>query len=72
MENKRGKVGIVTDLIFLGFKIIADVDCSHEIKRHLLLGKKAITNLGSILKTRGITLLTNVHMVKAMFFPTFM
>ena len=62
----------VTDFIFLGSKIIADVDCSHEIKRHLLLGRKAITNLDSILKSRDITLLTKVCLVKAMAFPVVM
>ena len=59
----------VTDFIFLGAKITADGDCSHEIKRCLLLGRKAMTNLDSILKSRGITLLTKVHLVKVMFFP---
>ena len=59
----------VTDFILLGSKITADGDCSHEIKRWLLLGRKAMTNLDSILKTRDITLLTNVHLVKAMIFP---
>ena len=58
----------VTDFIFLGFKITADSDCSHEIKRHLLLGRKAITNLDIILKSRGITLLTKVQIVKTMVF----
>ena len=58
----------VTDFIFLGFKITADVDCSHEIKRCLLLGRKAMTNLDSILKSRDITLLTK-SVVKAMVFP---
>ena len=62
----------VTDFIFLGFKITEDVDYSHEIKRHLLLGRKAMTNLDSILKSRDITLPTMVHLVKAMFFPVFM
>ena len=62
----------VTDLIFLGSKITADGDYSHEIKRHLLLGRKAMTNLNSILKNRDITLLTNVHLVKAMVFPVVM
>ena len=57
---------------FLGFKITADGDCSHEIKRCLLLGRKAMTNLDSILKSRDITLLTNVHIVKAMAFPEVM
>ena len=69
MANRWGKVEKVTDFIFLGFKITVDGDCSHEIKRHLLLGRKAITNLDSILKSRDITLPTNVHLVKAMFFP---
>ena len=59
----------VTDFIFLGSKITADGDCSHEIKRHLLLGRKATTNLDSILKSRDITLPTKVHLVKAMIFP---
>ena len=59
----------VTDFIFLGSKITADGDCSHEIKRHLLLGRKAMTNLESILKSRDITLPTKVHLVKAMALP---
>ena len=59
----------VTDFIFLGSKITADGDCSHEIKRCLLLGRKAMTKLDSILKSRDITLLTKVHLVKAMVFP---
>ena len=59
----------VTDFIFLGSKITADGDCSHEIKRRLLLGRKAITNLDSILKTRDITLPTKVYLVKAKVFP---
>ena len=58
----------VTDFIFLGSKITADGDCSHKIKRHLLLGRKAMTNLDSILKSRDITLLTKVHLVKTMAF----
>ena len=62
----------VTDCIFLGSKITADGDCSHEIKRRLLLGRKAITNLGSILKIRDITLPIKVHIVKAMVFPVVM
>ena len=57
----------VTDFVYLGLKIIADGDCSLEIKSHLLLGRKSMTNLDSILKSRNITLLTNVHLVKAMF-----
>ena len=60
---------IVTDFIFLGFKITADNDCIHEIKKCLLLGRKATTTLDSILKSRDITLLTKVHLVKAMVFP---
>ena len=63
-------VETVSDFIFLGSKITADGDCNHEIKRRLLLGRKAMTNLDSILKTRDITLLTNVHLVKAMFFSS--
>ena len=59
---------IVTDFIFLGSKITADGDCSHEIKRLLLLGRKAMTNLDSILKSRDIILMTKGHLVKAMFF----
>ena len=59
---------IVRDFIFLGSKIIADGDCSHGIKRHLLLGRKAMTNLDSVLKSWDITLLTKVHLVKAMVF----
>ena len=62
-------VETVRDFIFLSSKITADGDCSHEIKRHLLLGRKAMTNLGSILKSRCITLPTNIHLVKAMIFP---
>ena len=62
----------VVDFIFLDSKITADGNCSHEIKRHLLLGRKVMTNLGSILKSRDITLLTNVHLVKAMVFPVVM
>ena len=62
----------VADFIFLGSKITADGDCSHEIKRHLLLGRKAMTNLGSILKSRDMTLLTKVHLVKAVVFPVVM
>ena len=65
-------VETVSDLIFLGSQITADGDCSHEIKRRLLLGKKVMTNLYSILKSRDITLPTKVHLVKAMVFPVFM
>ena len=63
---------IVTDFIYLGSKITADGDCSHEIKRHLLLGRKAMINPDSILKSRDITLLTKVCVVKAMVFPVVM
>ena len=62
----------VSDFIFWGSKITADVDCSHEIKRHLLLGRKVMTNLDSIFKNRDITLLTKVILVKAMVFPVVM
>ena len=62
----------VTDFIFVVSKITADGDCSHEIKRHFLLGRKAMTNLDSILKSRGINLPTKVHLVKAMVFPVVM
>ena len=64
-----GKRVTVTDFIFLGSKITADGDCSHEIKRLLLLGRKVMTNLDSILKSRDMTLPTKVHLVKAMVFP---
>ena len=65
----RETMETVTDFISLGSKITADGDCSHEIKRRLLLGRKAMTNLDSILKSRAITLSTKVHLVKAMVFP---
>ena len=65
-------VETVADFIFLGSKIIADGDCSHEIKRHSLLGRKVMTNLDSILKSRDVTLPTKVHLVKAMVFPVVM
>ena len=65
-------VETVSDFIFLGSKITADGDCSHEIKRHLLLGRKAMTNIDSILKSRDITLPTKIHLVKAFFFPVVM
>ena len=71
MANGRTKE-IVTDFIFLGSKITAYGDCSHKIKRRLLLGRKAMTNLDSILKSRNITLTTKVHLVKAMVFPVVM
>ena len=67
-----GGVKTVADFIFLGSKITVDGDRSHEIKWHLLLGRKTMTNLDSILKSREITLPTNVHVVKAMVFPVFM
>ena len=67
-----GKLKKVADFIFLGSKITADDDCSHEIKRCLLLGRKAVTNLDSILKSRDITLPTKVHIVKAIVFPIVM
>ena len=63
-------VKTVADLLFWGSKITADGDCSHEIKRHLLLGRKVMTNLDSILKSRDITLSTKVHLVKAMVFSS--
>ena len=66
------KVETVTDFTFLGSGITTDGDCSHEIKRHLLIGRKAMTNLHSVLKSRDITLLTKVHIVKAMVFPVVM
>ena len=65
-------VEAVADFIFMGSKITADGDCSHEIKRHLFLGRKVMTNLDSILKSRDITLPVKVHLVKAMFFPVVM
>ena len=66
------KMETVTEFIFLGSKITADADCNHEIKRHLLLGRKVMTNLNSILKSRDITLPTKVRLVKAMVFPVVM
>ena len=66
------KMETVTDFIFLGSKITADSDCCHEIKRCLLLGRKAMTKLDSILKSRHITLLTKIHLLKSMFFPVVM
>ena len=65
-------VETVTDFVFRGSKITADGDCSHEIKRCLLLGRKVMTNLDSIFKSRDITLATKVHLVKVMFFPVVM
>ena len=72
MANRWGTMETVTDFIFLGSKITADGDCSHKIKRRLLLGRKAMTNLDSILKSRDITLPAKVHLVKAMIFPVVM
>ena len=72
MANRWETMETVTDVFFLGSKITADGDCSHEIQRHLLLGRKAITNLDSILKNRGIALLTKIHLVKVMVFPVVM
>ena len=72
MANRRGSNGNSKRLYFGGSKITADGSCSHEIKRCLLLGRKATTNLDSILKSRDITLLTKVHLVKAMVFPVVM
>ena len=69
MANRREKVEVVTDFLFLGSKITVDGDCGHEIRRRLFLGRKAMTNLNSVLKSRDITLPTKVHMVKAMAFP---
>ena len=71
-ETYGETVEIVSDFIFLGSKITADGDCSHEIKRCLLLGRKVMANLDSIFKSRDITLLTKVHLVKAMVFPVVM
>ena len=68
-QIKREKVAVVTYFLFLGFKITADGDCSHEIRRRLLLGKKVMTNLDSVLKSRDITLATEVHVIKDMVFP---
>ena len=65
-------MGTVTNCIFLGSKVTAGGDCSHEIKRHLLLGRKAMTNPDSVLKSRDVTLLTKVHLVKALVFPVVM
>ena len=72
MEIDGETVETVSDFIFLGSKITADGDCSHEIKRHLLLGKKVMTNLDSIFKSKDITLSTKVCLVKAMVFPVVM
>ena len=72
MGNRWGTVETVSDFIFGGFKITADGDCSHEIKRRLLLGRKVMTNLDSMFKSRDITLPTKVRLVKAMVFPVVM
>ena len=72
MANRRGNNGNVRDFIFGGSKITVDSDCSHEIKRCLLLGRKVMTNLDSILKSRDITLPTKVHLVKSIVFPVVM
>ena len=71
-QTEEEKMQTVTDFIFLDSKTAADSDCSHEIQRHLALGRKAITNLDSILKSRNITLPTKVHVVKATVFPVVM
>ena len=72
MANRWGNNGNSDRLYFLGLQNLADVDCRHEIKRCLLLGRKVVTNLDSILKSRDITLPTKVHLVKAMVFPVVM
>ena len=72
MANRWGKIEIVADFVFLGSKITADSDCSNEIKRLSFFGRKAMTNLDSILKSRHITLPTKVHLVKAMLIPVVM
>ena len=72
MANDRETMETVTDFILGSSKITADGDCSHEIKKCLLLGRKAVTNIDSIFKSRDITLLTKVHLVKAMVFPVVM
>ena len=72
MKIKGDKVEAVTDFTFLGSKIIVDGNCSREIKRRLLLGRKAMTNLDSILESRDISLLTKIHRVKAMVLPVIM
>ena len=72
IEGESGKVEAVTDFLFLGSKITAGGDCSHEIGRRLLLGRKAMTNLDSVVKSKDVTLPTKVSVVKAMFFPIVM
>ena len=69
MANRWEEVEAVTDFIFLDSRITVDGDCSHEFKRHLLFGRKGMSNLDSILKSRDVTLLTKVHLAKAMVFP---
>ena len=69
MTNRRGKIEAVADFLSLGSKITVDGHCSHEVKRHLLLGRKVMTSLDSIFKSRDITLPTKVHLVKALVFP---
>ena len=71
-QIEEEKVETVTDFIFLGSKITVDGDCSHEIKRHLLLRRKTMTNIDSILKSKDITLLTKIHIIKAEVFPVVM
>ena len=71
-DKEGGNVEVVTNFLFLGSKITADVDCGHEIRRRLLLGRKVMTNIDSVLKSRDITLPTKVHIVKAMVFPLVM
>ena len=71
-QTDKETMEILRDFIFLGFKITGDSDCSHEIRRHLLLGRKVVTKLDSVLKSRNITLPTKVHLVKAMVFPVVM
>ena len=72
MANRWEIMEAVSEFIFLGYKITADGDCSHENKRHFLLGRKVMTNIDSILKSRDITLLTKVHLIKVMVFPVVM
>ena len=72
MANEGENVGAVTDFLFLGSKITSDGDCSHEIRRQLLLGRRAMTKLDSVLKSKDIILLTKVHLVQAMVFPVVM
>ena len=69
MADRRGKVEVVTGLLFWGSKITADSDCSHEVRKRLLLGRKAMTDLDSVFKSRDITLSTEVRIVKAVVFP---